>query len=252
MALALALVSFAAGRLTTLAQMSRSASASAPTVSPTPPIAELPPEEVSGEDVPDLPRYPGSTRVEFRRTVHADVTVTESEYVVDDEIDEIRDFFRNFLYANGWTITDFDFSAGEWTIVAIAGEREVVLEIESRGSLAEYEVKLTEPNAAEVQQANTTATAEAVVPAEETTIPVPPALAPTATFVPVAPPPTAEPAPPAPARPQATAAPPANRPRPPAPAPPPPADDGADDQDDGREGDDGPDDGDDGADGDDG
>ena len=265
LALALMIVSFAAGRLTTLAQLAEVASASSPTSSPSEATAELPLEEVTGEDLPDLPRHPGSTRVEYRHTEHANAIVTEAEYVVDGEIEAIRDFFRDFLNTNGWTITDLDFSAGEWTIVAVAGEREVVLEIESRGRLAEYEVKHTEPNATWPQDVGTTATVEAprvpeatatsvLAQPEETAMSAPaqpavtakpalPALAePTATT----PPPTERPrpvvpAPPALAEPTATAPPPADRPRPvvPAPVPPPADDDGADDQDDGTDGDDG-------------
>ena len=102
--------------------------------------------EVSGFDVADLPRYPGSTRTIYRHAVYDSVTVTEVEYMVDSDVTAIRDYYRQIFDANRWSVVDSGFFAGEWKFVVMSGEREAVLEIDLSGPLTEYEIKLVEPD----------------------------------------------------------------------------------------------------------
>lgn len=107
---------------------------------------DLMPEEVPGIGFRGLPRYPGSIRVEYRRVVYGDVVLTEAEYVAQTEAQALREFYRQVFDEHGWSVVDTRFAAGEWIFVVVEGEREAVVEIELRGQVANYEIKLTEPH----------------------------------------------------------------------------------------------------------
>jgi hypothetical protein len=108
-------------------------------------MADIVPEEVPGSPLAGLPRYPGSTRVEYRRTVYGNLVVTEVEYVALADSAELREYFRRTFESHGWAVTDSGITAGEWSFVVVDGEREAVVEIELHGSPVNYEIKLTEP-----------------------------------------------------------------------------------------------------------
>ena len=122
------------------AQEQRPTSISQPTT-----MAGAMPEEVPGIELPGLPRYPDSTRVEYRRTIYGDVVVTEVEYVAEIETPKLREFYRQVFEDQGWAVVDAGITAGEWVFVVVDGEREAVLEVELRGPPVNYEIKLTEP-----------------------------------------------------------------------------------------------------------
>ena len=132
------------GLLTTLRLAQAQEQRPAPISRPAPMAGALS-EEVAGIELPDLPRYPGSTRAEFRRTVYGDVVVTEIEYVATVEPPELREFYRRVFEDQEWAVVDAGITAGEWVFVVMSGEREAVLEIELRGPPVNYEIKLTEP-----------------------------------------------------------------------------------------------------------
>ncbi len=108
-------------------------------------LAASPTTEVPGTDVEGLPRYPGSSRVEYRQVLDGELMETEVEYVVADELQVVHDFYRNVFEEEGWTVADLGVYQGEWTFFVIQGRREALMEIESRGALIEIEIEINEP-----------------------------------------------------------------------------------------------------------
>ena len=236
LAMTLFLGGFGAGRLLAGVEFASTRAADRPPEPSTTPTTFTPVHDVPGEDLADLPRYPGATHVEYRRTVQERFVQTELEYVTVAGVDAIREFYRDVFRAHDWLVADFGFSQGEWTFFVLSGDTEALVEIEARGSLVEIEIELSEPESRPAPDVTGEPDPSPALPSPTVTlVPLPPTLtppppSPSATPVPP-PPPTLEP-PPAPA------------PAPPPPAPPaPPADDGGDDDGDDRGDDDGGDDG---------
>jgi hypothetical protein len=110
----------------------------------TPPTADVP-----GEDFSDLPRYPGSVRIEYQRRVSkAGLVVIDADYVASARLDDVRKFYRGAFRSEGWTVAGFDVSEGEWDFFLTKGDREALIDIESRGArgeLVEIEIEVSEP-----------------------------------------------------------------------------------------------------------
>ena len=136
---------------------------------PTPTIA-VPERDVAGEDISGLPRFPGATRVEYRRAVQGRLVVTEVEYVTAESLGTVHEFYREVFREEAWSVADLGFSQGERTFFVLAGPREAVVEIEARGPIVEVEIELSEPL---TERTPATATAEPT-----------PSSAPTPTMVP--------------------------------------------------------------------
>ena len=105
----------------------------------------VPPEDVSGVELPGLPRYPGSVRIEYRREDVGDLIVTEAEYLIVEDVEPVREFYRDVFRRNDWSVGDLGFSRGEWVFFVINEEREALIEIEERGKVVEIELELSEP-----------------------------------------------------------------------------------------------------------
>lgn len=121
-----------------------------PAASPTIAVADdgalpTPPGEVPGDDVAGLPRFPGSSRVEYRQVMDGDLMETEVEYVVAGELDVVHNYYRTIFDEQAWKVADLGVYQGEWTFFVLQGEREALLEIESRGELIEIEIEISEP-----------------------------------------------------------------------------------------------------------
>lgn len=101
--------------------------------------------DAPGSDIPDLPRFPGATRVEYRQVVAGDLLETEIEYVMTEELEDVYSYYRRLFSDEGWSVADLGVHQGEWTFFIIKGEREAVVELESRESLTEVEIEVTEP-----------------------------------------------------------------------------------------------------------
>jgi hypothetical protein len=142
-------IGYAAGRMT--AEPSRE-TVSTPVVAPTA-NNQIPEFDVPGEDIPGLPPFPGATRVEYRQVILGDLLETEAEYVVPGEVEPVHDFYREIFDAEGWIVADLGIYQGEWTFFLIDGGREALVELETRGSLVEVEIELTEPVAVEADDA---------------------------------------------------------------------------------------------------
>lgn len=149
-ALLLLVIGFLAGRTTSAAELL----AECATYLATTPVlyaeeeALIPTMDVPGEDIVDLPRYPDAVRVEYRQSAAERLLLTEVEYVVAAPLDEVRDYYREIFYAQGWSVADLGFYQGEWTFFVIMDKREAHVEVEARGELVEVELELSEPQGA--------------------------------------------------------------------------------------------------------
>ena len=90
----------------------------------------LPAKDVSGKDIPDLPRYPGSVRVEYEREEQDLLVFTRARYLSHAKVDVIRGFYRGVIRGKGWKVANVEFSEEEWTFLVIHGEREAEVRIE--------------------------------------------------------------------------------------------------------------------------
>src|SRR5215217_1916145 len=93
------------------------------------PDATLPRADVPGEDFSDLPRYPGSVRIEYQQRVSkAGLVVIDADYVASARLDDVRKFYRGAFRSEGWTVAGFDVSEGEWDFFLTKGDREALID----------------------------------------------------------------------------------------------------------------------------
>ena len=86
--------------------------------------APLPPrEDVPGEEVRGLPRYPGSVRVGYERGERDGLAVIRARYLTTEEIDAVRGFYRGVFQSEGWIESDAAFSEDRWTFYVTDDER---------------------------------------------------------------------------------------------------------------------------------
>ena len=155
-------------------------------------LATPPPsEDVPGEDIPGLPRYPGSVRDEYEREEADDLVVTNVGYVAAvSSLDTIREFYRDTFREEDWSVANAEFSEGRWSFLVTQDEREALVEFGtrtgSRGGLIEIRIELSEPPPEEDAEGSTSESESA--PSNSATTPTPgPAPAPTPTSAPAAP-----------------------------------------------------------------
>ena len=117
-----------------------------PTPSNTKPTPSLPAEDVPGKDIRDLPRYPGSVRVEYNRKEQNRFVFTRLRYLSHAKLDNIRGFYRGVFRSKNWMVANAEFSEGEWAFLVVYGEREAQVRIEphSRG-ITRVDIELSEP-----------------------------------------------------------------------------------------------------------
>jgi hypothetical protein len=112
----------------------------------TQPRAYLPAEDVTGKDIPDLPRYPGSVRVEYKRKAQDLLAFTQVRYLSHARVDVIRGFYRGFFRSKNWTMANAEFSEDEWAFLVVHGEREAQVRIEPHTQgITRVDVVLSEP-----------------------------------------------------------------------------------------------------------
>jgi hypothetical protein len=78
---------------------------------PRAPEAHIPPEDVPGRGISDLPRYPGSVRVEYERAQQEGLKLVRVKYLTRDGLDAVRSFYRGVFRAEGWKVANVE-SAG--------------------------------------------------------------------------------------------------------------------------------------------
>lgn len=135
------------GAVAALAQVTGSSPTPSPTATPepTPTVAELPTSDVDGEDLPRLPRYPGSVRTDHEVSIDDRYRLTALEYLADAGIEEVRGFYQNVMDAHGWDRADVNYTSGEWTYVLVDGRIEALIEIELWNGLVEIDLQISEP-----------------------------------------------------------------------------------------------------------
>jgi len=97
------------------------------------PAMSLPAEDAPGKDVPDLPRYPGSVRVEYERKEQDRLIFTTVRYLSHAKLDVIRGFYRGVFRSEDWPVANAEFSEGEWAFLVVHGDREAQVRIEPHG-----------------------------------------------------------------------------------------------------------------------
>jgi hypothetical protein len=141
----------------------------------------LPSEDVPGADIPGLPRYPDSVRVEYEREEVDDLLETRVGYgAAAPGLDVIREFYRDTFREEDWSVENAEFSEGTWTFLVIQDEREALIEFEtrtgSRGGLFDIRMELSEPLPNETESDEAESTSESTT----TSITTAPELDPTA------------------------------------------------------------------------
>lgn len=108
--------------------------------------AALPAEDVSGKDIPDLPRYPGSVRDEYEREEQGLLVFTRVRHLSHAKVDVIRGFYRGVFRGEGWKVANVEFSEEEWTFLVVHGEREAEVRIgPHRRGVTMVVIELSEP-----------------------------------------------------------------------------------------------------------
>lgn len=129
LAVALLVAGFALGRVVTAMQgppldPRASTSAAPPEVPNTLPLVD-----VDGEDFAALPRYPDAVRTHY--TVREAATC--QEYLAVASIDDVSAFYRPVFVDRGWEVVDVQLAYGELRYLIANGDRDGVVDIESRG-----------------------------------------------------------------------------------------------------------------------
>jgi uncharacterized membrane protein YgcG len=135
-----------------------------------------PSEDVPGEDIPGLPRYPGSVRDEYEREEADDLIVTNVGYVAAvSSLDTIREFYRDTFREEDWSVANAEFTEGRWSFLVTQDEREALVDFGtrpgSRGGLIEIRIELSEPLPEEDDE-ETTSESE-FAPSNSATTPMP-------------------------------------------------------------------------------
>lgn len=111
-----------------------------------PRTTSLPADDVAGRDIPDLPRYPGSVRVEYERKAQDLLVFTRVSHLSRAKLDVVRGFYRGVFRGQGWKVANAEFSEGEWTFLVVDGEREADIEIEPHGrDVTRVDILVSEP-----------------------------------------------------------------------------------------------------------
>ncbi len=110
------------------------------------PAVRVPTEDVAGKEIPGLPRYPGSVRVDHERGQRAGLELVRARYLTHDGLDAVRGYYRGVFRAKAWEVVNAEFYEDEWTFLAAHGEREAHVEIEAHaGGVTGMDIELSEP-----------------------------------------------------------------------------------------------------------
>lgn len=123
----------------------------------TPPLSE----DVPGEDIPGLPRYPDSVRSEFDREEADGLVTTNVGYVAAGPgLDTVREFYRDTFREEDWSVANAEFSEGKWSFLVAQDEREALVEFESRGGFIDIGIEHSEPPSEENEEDEEETTSE--------------------------------------------------------------------------------------------
>jgi hypothetical protein len=120
------------------------------------PAVRVPSEDAPGSEIPGLPRYPGSVRVDYERGQRGGLEMIHARYLTTDGLDAVRGYYRGVFRAKVWEVANAEFYEGEWTFLAVHGEREADIEIEAhQGGVTDVDIELSEPLPEEVASKKT-------------------------------------------------------------------------------------------------
>ncbi len=111
------------------------------------PTSWLPRVDSPGSDIPGLPRYPGSVRVDFDRQGASGLLVTDVDYLTAASITRVQRFYRERFASRSWEVLDIGFVRGEWSFLLRRGDTEVTVEVARRGPLVEVDIEQSRPSA---------------------------------------------------------------------------------------------------------
>jgi hypothetical protein len=122
------------------------------TPSPVGTIGGIPTSDVIGEDISDVPRYPGSVRIHYG-TVPGVTDVVIVVYLTSANIDTVSDFYEKQLPANGWvspmdeeTMQMFGLTYKYVEQAVKKGEREIIVMVSPSADYSGYtEVNISFP-----------------------------------------------------------------------------------------------------------
>jgi hypothetical protein len=82
----------------------------------------VPSEDLPGEDISGIQRYPDAVRVKYESHLLGDERVTEVGYLAEGEVGDAEEFYEPRLDEDGWALQGSDFDAGERVLRARRGE----------------------------------------------------------------------------------------------------------------------------------
>ena len=101
--------------------------------------------DVEGEELPGLPRYPGSVRTGYERDRRNTLTITDAVYVVSSDLDPVRGFYREVFWREGWLVADYHYAPGEWSFLAVEGGREANVTLTGGEDFTRISITFSEP-----------------------------------------------------------------------------------------------------------
>lgn len=116
----------------------------APVEEAAPPV--VPEDDVPGRELDGLPRYPGSTRIEYRHERRSGLERIRAKYATEAVPDEVRAFYREAFASEGWMVADLGFSPEEWYFFVVRDEREALVKIHAVQEPLVVEIELTSPD----------------------------------------------------------------------------------------------------------
>ena len=120
--------------------------ASVASQSPASPSTVAPPrEDVAGDDVARLPRFPGSVRTEYDVNRDGRFRLIAVEYFADDRLDNVRAFYQDMIELHGWQRADITYAGGEWTYLLVDGSTNALVELEVTRGLIEIDIQVSDP-----------------------------------------------------------------------------------------------------------
>jgi hypothetical protein len=109
----------------------------------------MPAEDVDGEPIPGLPRYPGSVRAAYSEEQAGDLSFVRARFLTERPPGAVRDFYDGVFRSGGWRVANVDYAGGEWIFVALHGGREAGVGVSSRGEVSVVNVEVSRPLAQE-------------------------------------------------------------------------------------------------------
>ncbi|MDQ3791199.1 MAG: hypothetical protein M3341_00860 [Actinomycetota bacterium] len=81
----------------------------------------VPSEDVPGSEIPGLPRYPGSVRIEYERGQWGGLEMVCTRYLTSDGLDAAHGYYRGVFRAEAWEVANAEFYEDEWMFLPLLG-----------------------------------------------------------------------------------------------------------------------------------